>query len=257
MGLREFVISGSKLSRLQTTVAAGTGSVDLGYSYILLSLSATAACRVRLYSDSSSISVDVARPTSSFIIDPSVGLTLDAELTAGTSSILFAPPIIGTTFTSSLTWYNITTLGTNVTLNYYPIELNNTSSRTTLRISESAVVTGSARAGTITVPNGYIILNGSATTESRLRLYSNTDTIVSPELDRSFGDAPAEGSRLVADMMFDTGSFNFKLVPLLQAFVLSPSYLEGDNQMGYLINNISATSTINTTASFTIYPIET
>lgn len=257
MGLRELVISGSKLARAQTTIAAGTGSVDMGYTYILLSVSADAPCRVRLYSDSSSISIDESRPSSSFDIDSRVGLTLDTGLDALTSSFTFAPPIIGTTFTSSQTWYNITNPGTNVTLGYYPIELNDTSSRTTITIMEDGVDTGSARPGTLTVPNGYLLLSGYTTTESRVRLYSNTDEIIGAELNRVFGEAPAEGSKLVADMMLDTASFTFKISPILQAFVLSPSYLSGDNQMGYLLNNISSTPLADITASFTIYPIET
>lgn len=257
MGLRELVLSGSSLTRLQTTLSEGSGSVNLGSSFVLLSVSSTIPTRVRLYSDSASLGIDESRPTSSFDIDANVGLSLDTELTAATSSLTFAPPIIATTFSASQTWYNISgSGGASVTIGYYPIEFD-TASRTTLTISETGVVTGSARAGIITVPNGYLLLSGNATTESRVRLYSNTDEVVSPELGRAFGTAPAEGSRLVADMMLDTASFEFKITPVLQAFVLSPSYLVGDNQMGYLINNISATPTITTTASFTIYPIET
>lgn len=257
MGLRELVISGSKLARAQTTIAAGTGSVDMGYTYILLSVSADAPCRVRLYSDSSSISIDESRPSSSFDIDSRVGLTLDAGLDAVTSSFTFTPPIIGTTFTSSQTWYNITNPGTNVTFGYYPIELNDTASRTTITIMENGVVTSSVRTGIVTVPNGYLFLSGYTTTESRVRLYSNTETASAAEQNRAFGDIPLEGTNLVADMLLDTASFTFKISPILQAFVLSPSYLSGDNQMRYLVNNISSTPSVNITASFTIYPIET
>ena len=110
--------------------------------------------------------------------------------------------------------------------------------------------------GSVSVPNGYLLLSGHSTPESRVRLYSNTEAVGPAELGRLFGDIPAEGTNLVADMLLDTASVTLKISPILQAFVLSPSYLSGDNQMRYLINNVSPSES-DITASFTIYPIET
>lgn len=262
MGILELAQSGSNLSRQTTNVTTTDpfGSALFGTSYILLSVSTMYPCRIRLYSDSASVAIDNSRPSSSFDIDPAVGLVLDTTiLNPGKTS--FDPPIIGTTFsTSSQTWYHITSSeAQTVQFTTYPIEFypqyDNT--RLVIAVSGSNIDTGSTGlTGEISTPKGFIILSGSASVKSRLRLFSRPySEIPAAERNRAFGENAITGSSIIADMMFDTGSFSYILSPSLEAYNLQ-SYSVGSNQVGFMLQNESTSSSATITASLLIYPIE-
>jgi hypothetical protein len=263
MGIFELAQSGSDLSRqtlsITTTAPIGSGSVvGFDYSYILLNVSADAPCRVRLYSDSSSVALDELRVSSSFDLNPATGLILDAGLDTSPLNLNFDPPIIGTTFPGGQTWYHISSSAAQtVRFTFYPIEFN-TSSRQVISITGSGLLpdTGGTT-GTVSSPKSFLILSASASSSgSRLRLYSRDISLVPfSERIRPFGSQSLAGSSLIVDMAFDSSSFEYKLVPTLEAYNLT-AYENGSNFVGYILQNISSSPSLNVTASVYIYPIE-
>ena len=262
MGILEQVQSGSSFVRTQTSFSSETisgSTTAFNYSYILLGITSQAPCRVRLYSDSSSMVLDANRVTSSFALNPAVGLILDTELDSSSLSLEFDPPIIGTTFSNGQTWYNINSTTTHsVTITSYPIEFT-TASRSQIAVSGSGLLTGSTGVqGNIYSPKSFILLSGSASqSESRLRLYSqDINSVPNAEKVRAFGAEPATGSALIVDIAFDSASLQYKLVPILEGYNLN-TYSVGQNSVGYILQNISTTAaSTNVTASLHVYSIE-
>lgn len=256
MGLIEQIQSGALFTRKTSTISGASVSgsnSEFGSSYLLLGVSATSPCRVRLYSDSSSIAIDASRPTSSFDLNDAVGLVLDAVLN-DTLTITFDPPIIGTTFSSGQTWYNKSGSAA-VTLTYYPIEQIN-GGRQEIKIQEYVAANSSVgNEGTVTAPKSFLILSASATTQSRVRLYSVDSSIPLAEIIRSTGSLPEDNSKLIVDMLFDSASYAYKLSPTLEAYNLN-NHPIGNNTFKYIIQNRTAT-TQAVTASIYIYPLET
>lgn len=81
---------------------------------------------------------------------------------------------------------------------------------------------------------------------SRLRLYStNIENVPVSEKTRSFGTASVDGVNLIADMMFDSASLNYPLVPILEAYTrntYNPTI--GNNITGYILENKSTTTSV-------------
>jgi hypothetical protein len=259
MGLLQLIQSGTKLTRdtltLTNTPVSGSTSA-FGSTYILLDVTVNNPCRIRLYSDSSSVAIDNSRTTSSFTIDDAVGLTLDTLITSQSYTLNFDPPIIGTTFSASTTWYNISGSNVTATFTYYPIEIVDTQ-RHVLTFQYPSLPTGSYFSDNIVSPKSFLILSASSNySGSRLRLYSRDVATVTPsELSRPFGTQPGSQVSLISDMVFDSASYAYKLVPILQAYNLE-SYAIGDNYVGYALENISSATMTDVTASLYIYPIE-
>lgn len=271
MGLREQLIAGTRfdrhlislpefdLGRLSGSIASSV----LGGTYVILNVSANKPCRLRLYSDSASVSIDANRPSSSFNLDKQVGLNLEAVLTSpGANYITLNPPVIGTTFAGGTTWFNASSsLGpTQIQFEVYNIAANGDSAlyRSELRISQSAIpTTGNGVSGSIMTKKSFLILSGSATAVSRLRLYSTAVTNVPlTECSRAFGTQPEEGSKLIADFMFDEGNFSYKLVPLVEAYTWNENdYATGTGEIGYILANRTA-DPATITASLYIYSTE-
>jgi hypothetical protein len=80
------------------------------------------------------------------------------------------------------------------------------------------------------------------------------------EQTRSFGTQPNSGSKLIADMMFDSASFNYPLVPVLEAYTWEdPNYIPGVNRTSYILENLSDVTTVysgSLNSSLTIYTLE-
>jgi len=261
MGIFEQALSGSNFKRQQTILSSTpiSGSTSaFNTSYILLGIGAQAPCRVRLYSDSASLVSDAGRASSSFAFTSSIGLVLDAELDASSLTLTFDPPVIGTTFSASQAFYHInspTVQSVNITS--YPIEFPSSTGRSIIAVSGSNIPTGSTGVeGNIYSPKSFIILSGSATAVSRLRLYSrDITTVPNNEKVRAFGTEPATGSNLIADISFDSISEDKKFVPILEAYNLA-TYQNGSNFVGYMLQNISTSPTASVTASLYIYSVE-
>lgn len=270
MGLIEQIQSGSIFKRrtLGLSNSPTTGYSDqFGATYILMAVSASSPCRIRLYADSGSVNVDALRPTSSFDYSASVALNIDVGLSAGTQSITFNPPVIATTLVNYRTWYNIesSTTPTNVVFTYYPIELN-TGSRTWINIPNNTGISLGANetssgnfsgSGATVVPKSFLMMSAiSINSNIRLRLYSRPiEDISNTEKNRLFGTQSADGAHLIVDMAFDSGSYLYPISPLLQAYNLE-NYLSGSNRYGYIIENMSASPKTNVFTSIRTYPIE-
>lgn len=158
----------------------------------------------------------------------------------------------------SQTWFTIDeTVASTVQFGTYPIESSFSTDRSSRELRRSVLTTGSAPAeGFITTPKSFLIISASATSESRLRLYSRPTTEVpTSEKNRAFGIVPSTGSYLIADMLFTSASYQYKMSPILQAYNLE-TYLDGTSRVGYLLQNSSSMSPIEYTASLYIYSLE-
>lgn len=263
MGLIERIQSGAVFIRnvVSITNTPSTGNVeDFKASYILLGISADNPCRVRLYYDSSSVEIDAPRPSSSFDYSASVGLNLDAALTPGTQSLVFNPPIIASTFSTSKTWYNIEgPTPTTVNILYYPIE-DSPITRTYLNIPNISGVTLGAyetSSGNYTTPKSFLLLNAiSDSNPVRLRLYSKPiEQIDNSEKSRPFATETVSGSHLICDMLLESSSYLYNISPVLQAYNLE-DYLIGSNRVGYILENLLGSTQTNVYVGVRIYPVE-
>jgi len=249
--------------------SASGQTTQMGGAFILLSAQIlrddyTDTCRLRLYSDSSSRATDLNRAVTDYNISESVALIADINLT-GSSVLTFDPPIIGNTFSNGEVFWHISgstivDLSDSIAVVSYPIATSNNSQidRSGLLVTASNVpTTGNGVSGSIISPKSFLILSGSATSQSRLRLYSRPHTEVPAyERTRPFTSQSQSGSLLIADLMFDSASFRYPLVPVLEAYTwTSTDYSVGNNQIGYILENRSA-GTANITASLYIYTTE-
>ena len=207
---------------------------------------------------------DADRPLGNFNLTQSVALIADIYLTGSNNpQLIFNPPIIGNTFVGGQLWYNLSGSSIpniNVTLESYPIKpiANSTDGDASIVISASAVpTTGDGVSGSIATSKSFLILSASATSESRLRLYSRPHTeIPTAEMTRAFGTEPQSGSLLIADLMFDSASFQYPLVPILEGYTWTATeYDVGSGQVGYILQNRSG-GTSNITASIYTYSLE-
>ena len=242
-----------------------SGSVtSLGGGFVLLNATSISGApgRLRLYSDQTSLITDVNRAEGNFDIDDSVALIADIVLSG--STVYMDPPIIGNSLnTGGEVWYHLSgsiAPPINVDIQTYPIKPigDSTTGNSSIRITRSSVpTTGNGVSGSITTSKSFLILTGSSNVLSRLRLYSKSDTeIPTSEKNRAFGTQPSSGSFLIADLMFDSASFKYPLVPILEGYTWSgDDYEIGAGQVGYILQNRS-TGTANMTASLLIYSTE-
>jgi len=85
---------------------------------------------------------------------------------------------------------------------------------------------------------------------SRLRLYSTEISDVPLiEQTRSFGVQPQSGSNLIVDMVFDSSSFNYPLVPVIEGHTWegtepSVDFDSAQNRVGYILENTSNVATV-------------
>jgi hypothetical protein len=261
----------NQFTRTTTSIFKGSGAsissaslLDMGGAFILVNAQANNICRLRLYSDELSMITDADRPLGNFNLTQSVALIADIYLTGSNNpQLIFNPPIIGNTFVGGQLWYNLSGSSIpniNVTLESYPIKpiANSTDGDASIVISASAVpTTGDGVSGSIATSKSFLILSASATSESRLRLYSRPHTeIPTAEMTRAFGTEPQSGSLLIADLMFDSASFQYPLVPILEGYTWTATeYDVGSGQVGYILQNRSG-GTSNITASIYTYSLE-
>ena len=244
-------------------VASGSPVTSMGGAFILLNarFRGNPPGRLRLYSDINSRDVDADRPWNNFNISSSVALIADIVFT-DTNTVTFDPPIIGNTFSGGDLYYHLSASNTAVTASVtsYPLKTFNDSldGNTSLIVSGSTIpTTGYGISGSITTSKSFLILSGSSTSVSRLRLYSRpVDEVPLSEITRSFDTQSQDGALLIADLMFDSASFQYPLVPILEAYTwTADNYGVGSNQVGYILENRSGVATDITTSLY-IYSTE-
>ena len=246
-----------------TITSSSVGDQRFGGNFILLNASADNPCRIRLYTDSSSMVIDATRAAGNYAINDAVGLITDTVLTNGDLALNFDPPLIGRGITNGEVWYNISSslAGANVTMTSFPINQPiGFVTGSTLTISNPQVYSGSnGVTGTLTTDlKSFIIYSGSSSHIGRLRLYSaNISEIPLAEQTRSFNIPTSGTDKLIADLVFDTASFNYKLVPPLEAYTWNyDTYLQGTGTIGYIMENLSAFATASMNISLVIYQTE-
>lgn len=245
---------------------SGSPKLSMGGTFILLNAQIQGTnppARLRLYSDSVSRDADVNRAWSGpefFNISSSVALIADIVF-SNTSPITFDPPIIGNTFTGGEVFYHLSGSTTPITASVtsYPIKPNNDSllGNTSLVVSGSSIPNGGNASGNITTSKSFLILSGSSSHISRLRLYSRpVEEVLSLEVNRQFDTQSQDGSLLIADMMFDAATTQYPFVPVLEAYTWAKeNYNVGTGTVGYILENRSG-GTATITASLYIYSTE-
>lgn len=244
-------------------IDSGSPKTSMGGAFVLLNakIRGNPPCRLRLYSDSTSRDVDADRPWGTFTVSESVALIADIVLT-DTNTLIFDPPIIGNTFNNGEVYYHLSASNTTVTasLTTYPLKPNNDSidGNTNILITGSSVpTTGYGVSGSITTSKSFLILSASANVVSRLRLYSRpVGEVPLVEATRSFDTQSQNNSLLIADLMFDSESFHYPLVPTVEGYTwTNENYAVGNNQVGYILENRSG-APANISASLYIYSTE-
>lgn len=270
-----FIEQFSRTKNVKTTTVFSKGAIpiisssiqEMGGVYVILDaklIQGIVPVRLRLYSDQQSMIIDGPRDTASFAISDSVSLIADIVL-RDTNTLIFNPPLIADTIAGGFTWYNLQSVN-NVplpaaiiltTYNLSPIG-DSEENKLNLIISGSQIPTsGNGVSGSITTSKSFLILTGSATSESRLRLYSRpVDEVPLAEKTRPFTTQINSGSLLIADLLFNSGSFIYPLVPVLEAYTWNQNdYQIGTGQVGYILQNMSA-GTTDITASLKIFSTE-
>lgn len=247
-----------------TRFNASGSLTSMGGGFILLNAQVIGVtgvpCRLRLYSDEASMIADANRAQGDYNFAPTTALVADIVLTDG-NQLRFDPPIIGNTVTGGQLWYNLSgsSAPVQIQLESYPIRpvAESIDGNTNLTITEASIGAGSTATGNITTSKSFLLLSGSATVQSRLRLYSRpVAEVPSGELARVFGTQPSDGSLLIADIMFDTPSVQYPFVPILEGYTwTSDSYVKGNNTVGYALENRTG-STTGITATLYIYSTE-
>jgi hypothetical protein len=241
---------------------SGSPKLSMGGSFIILNaqLQGNPPVRLRLYSDTASRDADVNRAWTDFAVSPTVALVADIVLT-NTSQLTLDPPIIGNTFTGGEVYYHLSgsTTAATVSVTSYAIKPNNDSllGNTSLIVSGTSIPAGNSVSGNITTSKSFLILSGSSSHISRLRLYSRpVEEVPSSEISRPFSTQTLDGSLLIADMMFDAANIQYPFVPTLEAYTwTNDNYSVGTGTVGYILENRTGASATITTSLY-IYSTE-
>jgi len=289
MGLEQYIRAGANLTRQIITFTAspsGSGSIDLGSAYTLLSVGTNSPCRLRLYDTLDSLTNDGERIRSfgNTSVAASTALIGDFSMSAaGTYTI--DPPVYGITQTTTnkLTYYRTenTQSGVDPVITVTRYLLEDPSISTLNRVSFPQI-TGSLTAtgiisGTLTsltnIPRTYLLVSasmvGSSTGSARLRLYTTSDSLTNlTEISRAFTTESSNNSKLIIDAIL-TGSETTYFVPKitganlqtmgtdLNAIRLDRTAIMGNNELYYVLQNAeSSSATIRVTASFHVFALE-
>lgn len=288
MGLEQYLRAGANLTRndiiLQTT-PSGSGSVELGSAYVLLSVSTTAPCRLRLYDNSQSLenSGEIHRAFGNTSVSASTALIGDFSMSAGGTytvdpamySVIERPE-------TKLTHYrlNNTQSGVYPTLTFtrYLLEdpMISSASRVTMPQITGSLLPGRLVSGTLTsaasVPRAYLLVSASvsgSSTRARLRLYTTNESLTNlTELSRSFATESANTSKLIVDAIL-SGSETTYFVPKIVGANLQtmgtnlntirrdPAAIIGNNQLYYVLQNPNTSGgAIPITASLHVFSLE-
>lgn len=284
MGLEQYIRAGANLERRiisVTTVQPGTGSVNLGSAYILLSVSTDRPCRLRLYDTSQSLvnAGEQARLFGNTSVSASVALVGDFSMSApGVYSI--DPPLYGIT-QNTLTYYRVESTQSLeqpiVTFTRYNIEDAQVSiaNRVTLPNIMGQLLPQQISSGSIqesSIPRTYLLVSASVvntTVPTRLRLYSTKESLTNQtELSRSFTTESSNNSNLIVDAIL-TGSEITYFVPKiaganlqtmgtnLNSIRTNQEAIMGLNELYYVLQNVSTGgSAANITASLHVFSLE-
>jgi hypothetical protein len=286
MGLAEYIKAGAGLQRtvinLQTDIT-GSGSIDLGSAYVLLSMTTTAPCRLRLYDNSQSRD-DTAEKTRIFgntNISASTALVGDFTMSAGTYTI--DPVVYGVVENSisKLTYYRVDNTASGqfpqITFKRYLLENSSvsTAARKSIPVMTASLAANALVSGTLydsQIPTTYLLVSASvsgSSTRARLRLYSTSqsfsDTV---EVNRLFTTESSATSKLIVDAIM-SGSQTTYFVPKIIGVNLKNTGTDlnlirnniekimGENELYYILQNVNTTGgTVAISASVHLFSFE-
>lgn len=287
MGLEQYIRAGAKLERSDvslTTMENGSGSVDLGSAYVLISVSTTAPCRLRLYDNSQSLA-DATERTRGFgntNVPAQIALVGDFSMSAaGTYTI--DPVVYGLTQNAAdkLSYYRVENTQSGqypiINFNRYLMEVPAVSiaNRLTLPQITASLAPGQIISGTLSsvnVPRTYLLVSASVSgsvARTRLRLYTTSDSFSNiTEISRSFATESNNNSKLIVDAILSASQTTYfvpKLVGAnlqtmgtdLNSIRVDRAAIMGLNELYYVIQNASSSGgTISTTASLHVFALE-
>ena len=289
MGLEQYIRAGVALTRDIITFTAspsGSGSINLGSAYTLLSVGTNSPCRLRLYDtfDSLTNAGERARSFGNTSVSASTALVGDFSMSAaGTYTI--DPPVYGVLEnpTNKLTYYRTenTQSGVNpaITITRYLMEDSSISTlnrvnfpQITASLQANIIISGTLLSAT-NIPHTYLLVSasmiGSSTGSARLRLYTTNESFSNlTEISRSFTTESSNNSKLIVDAIL-TGSEVTYFVPKiaganlqtmgtdLNVIRLDRAAILGNNELYYVLQNaVSSTATIRVTASLHVFSLE-
>lgn len=289
MGLQEHIKGGARLNRntIPLTDATGSGSINLGLTYSLLSLEVNTPCRFRLYDDLTSRDnvTEKNRPFGDTNIPAPIALVGDFSMSAA-GLYTVDPVVFG--HNDSLAYYRVEPSGAQVNITRLLLEDPIVPARlgtqyaesnrrvfptiTATSISPNELKSGSITTGPDTIPKTYLLVSASLQNSSqiaRLRLYSVSSSIYNnDEKTRPFSVEPSSSVRLLADMIL-SGSEITKFTPKIMGANLQnlgndlneirgiQEKIAGKNEIYYTLQNVSSSGgpvTIN--ANVYVYALE-
>lgn len=287
MGLAEQKLAGATLNRITTTFttdAVGSGSVNLGTSYVILAIETSTPCRVRFYENAESRdnAGEIARTFGDTNISSSVALVGDFSMSAP-ARYTTDPALYGITHSGSLTYYRITSsTPANLNITTYTIEDGNilpqggtqytSNNRRNLPVFDETISAGAYVSGTLDsaiVPRTFLLVSASvsgASNVTRLRLYSKSGSLVdATEVSRSFSVEPSSSAYLIADMILsgsETTYFTPKIIGAgfktltsnMQPMLGSRVAIDSDDVIYYVLQNVGATPKVS--ASVHVFALE-
>lgn len=287
MGLEQYIRAGAALNRKDTvlvTNVSGSGSVDLGSAYVLINVSTTAPCRIRLYDDNGSLlnAGEQSRTFGNNNISASVALVADISMSApgiyGLDPVVYG--VVQNT-NNKLTNYRInnTQSGVYPTLTFttYTLEVPtvSTASRVTLPIITGSLSPNQIISGTLAspiIPTTYLLVSASVSgsdTITRLRLYSTNDSLTNlTELSRSFATESSNNSRLIVDAILSGSETTYFIPKIIGANLQnmgtdlnlirnSPSSIAGNNELYYVLQNAKTSGgAMSISASVHVFSLE-
>lgn len=283
MGLAEYIEAGASLTRnvisLQTDIT-GSGSVDLGSAYALLSIETNVPCRLRLYDKNDLQNVgEKIRPFNNTNVSASVSLIGDFSMSAA-GVYTIDPALYGTPTTVS--YYKLDgDFSTNfplVKFTRYLMEQSevSTANRVTLTsITGSNLSPGQYEVGKISnlnIPKTYLLVSASLSNAAhiaRLRLYSRSGSLTNAtEIARPFKVEPSASAALVVDAIL-SGSETTYFVPKIIGANLanmtsdivtmagSQDKIAGNNELYYVLHNsASSGGAVNLSISLHVFALE-
>lgn len=274
MGLAEYIKAGASLRRETTTLTtspSGSGSVLLGSAYVLLSLTTTHPCRLRLYDNKTSLetTTEITRPFGITNISASTALIGDFSMSvAGTYTI--DPALYGVveSGSSKLTHYRINNTASGqypiITFNTYLLEdssITIAGRRTlpliTASLSGSQISTGTVTS--ITIPQTYLLVSASVSgsnTRTRLRLYATSASLSNPtEINRPFASESAATTQLIVDAILSGSETTFFVPKIVGANLRNVTSdlnlikndrlkIMGENELYYIMQNVTSSATV-------------
>ncbi len=288
MGLNEHKLAGAVLQRVTTTFTTGSAANVEGFvttpnrSYLVLAIQSSAAGRLRLYSDATSVTTDSARAYGSALAN-GVGLIADVTF-SGPDTINFTPATFGIShdLVTYKTFYSVSSsVSPTFTISTYTVEdaINPdpltdyvTANRRTLSWSATTAVSGSTTGPTApryrtggeisgsSVPSTFAIYSASINTAgARLRLYGiPLGEIPQTEADRPSGSTPEINSGLLSEMFFGTGITSIRSPIGFGANVnnLVNTLSAPEKQISYIVENTTVTDGITFSGNIGIYTFE-